>query len=495
MSQACCSPVAQTACCAPSEKATCCTDTASETCGCTPTQIRSDLATSTDKAHLPVVIIGGGPVGLAAAAHLIERGEPFVVFEAGETVGTSILKWGHVHVFSPWRYLIDAAAQRLLDTTNWQPPDPEGYPTGQAFVEQYLQPLAALPQLTPYLQTNTRVVSVSRQGRDKMKDAGRIDAPFWVTIQTPAGEDQLLAKAIIDASGTYESPNPIGASGVPALGERSVQDRIYYGIPNVLGSDRARFANRNILVIGSGHSAFNTIVELIQLTDSAPNTHITWAVRRADVGQMFGGLESDALPARGSLGARARQAVDTGNVKFLTGFRVQRVAAHDGQIRVQTEDGAVNDYDEVVAATGFRPNRQLLNELRLALDESTEAPVALAPLIDPNVHSCGSVPPHGAEELRHPETDVYIVGMKSYGRAPTFLMLTGYEQVRSVVAAIAGDWESAREVQLVLPETGVCSGGPNSTCCVGDSCAATPAQSGFISLDRLLNPAPEARPA
>src|SRR5438132_12238402 len=113
--------------------------------------------------------------------------------------------------------------------------------------------------------------------------------------------------------------------------------------------------------------------------------------------------------------------------------------------------------DEIVCATGFRPDLVLTRELRLDLDPAVEAPSALAPLIDPNVHSCGSVPPHGAEELKHPESDFYTVGMKSYGRAPTFLLLTGYEQVRSVVAAIAGDWESARDVQLVLPETGVWS--------------------------------------
>ena len=47
--------------------------------------------------------------------------------------------------------------------------------------------------------------------------------------------------------------------------------------------------------------------------------------------------------------------------------------------------------------------------------------------------------------------------MKSYGRAPTFLLATGYEQVRSIAAALAGDWTAARDVQLDLPETGVCS--------------------------------------
>ena len=122
--------------------------------------------------------------------------------------------------------------------------------------------------------------------------------------------------------------------------------------------------------------------------------------------------------------------------------------------------------DEVVVATGFRPKLELLSELRLALDSATQSPIHLAPLIDPNEHSCGTVRPHGAVELAHPDEGVFIVGMKSYGRAPTFLLLTGYEQVRSVVAALAGDWEAAKRVELVLPETGVCSTQlDDSDCC------------------------------
>ena len=133
-------------------------------------------------------------------------------------------------------------------------------------------------------------------------------------------------------------------------------------------------------------------------------------------------------------------------------------------------------HSKVIGATGFRPDLDIARELRLGLDPSTEAPTALAPLIDPNVHSCGTVPPHGAEELKHPEPDFFTVGMKSYGRAPTFLTLTGYEQVRSVAAALVGDWEAARNVELVLPETGVCSSNPGESGCSGTSDdIATPA--------------------
>ena len=99
----------------------------------------------------------------------------------------------------------------------------------------------------------------------------------------------------------------------------------------------------------------------------------------------------------------------------------------------------------------------MLREVRLGLDPWLECATALGPLIDPNEHSCGTVRPHGARELAHPEKDFYIVGMKSYGRAPTFLLATGYEQARSVVAMLAGDVAAAERVELVLPETGVCS--------------------------------------
>ena len=119
--------------------------------------------------------------------------------------------------------------------------------------------------------------------------------------------------------------------------------------------------------------------------------------------------------------------------------------------------------DELIVATGFRPQLDFLREVRVSLDPAVECPPALAPLIDPNLHSCGTVRPHGARELAQPEPGFYFAGMKSYGRAPTFLMMTGYEQVRSIAAEIAGDHDAAARVELVLPETGVCSGPPSES--------------------------------
>ena len=412
---------------------------------------------------LPVAVIGGGPVGLAAAAHLVERGLEPVILERGNQVGANIAEWGHVRFFSPWRYSVDRAAANLLEGSGWVSPDPDSYPTGADLIEQYLRPLASLPAMRDRIRYGTDVLSVTREGFDKMKSPGREDTPFLVTVRTATGhEDTVLARAVIDASGTWTHPNPVGASGTPAIGERGLQHRIAYGIPDVLGKSRERYAGKRILVVGSGHSAFNVLLDLVDLAASEPDTRITWVIRKPaeHTANLFGGGIADALPARGELGSRVRQLVEHGKLHLVTGLNITKLAGTPGGIVVSGLDGRdLPAVDEIIAATGFRPDLAPLSELRLALDPAVESPVALAPLIDPNVHSCGSVPPHGAVELSHPERDFYIAGMKSYGRAPTFLMLTGYEQVRSIAAAIAGDWESARDVQLVLPETGVCSSG------------------------------------
>ena len=408
-------------------------------------------------ATLPVAVIGAGPIGLAAAAHLISRGKTPVVLEAGDAVGASILKWAHVRVFSPWQFTTDHVAAALLEASGWTHPPADALPTGGELVERYLRPLAELPAIAPHLRLNTKVLSVTRQGFDKMKSPGREDAPFVVRVSSAGVEEEILASAVIDASGTYSTPNPLGGSGVPAIGEAEAADRIVYGIPNVLGRDRDRYAGRRVMVVGSGHSAFNALIDLGRLADEAPSTRIAWVVRRADMRQLFGGESNDMLPARGLLGTMVRKMVEAGSLTFVSGFKIQRLARTSDGIVVSSLDRSLPLVDEIIGATGFRPDLSLFSELRVDLDPGVEAPSALAPLIDPNVHSCGSVPPHGEAELRHPEPGFYVVGMKSYGRAPTFLMLTGYEQVRSVVAAVAGDMEAARNVELVLPGTGVCS--------------------------------------
>ena len=427
-------------------------------------------------ADLPVIVIGAGPVGLAAAAHLYARGVPALVLEAGAAVGASVREWGHVKLFSPWRYVVDPAVRDQLEVHGWRHPEPEHHPTGAELVRDLLEPFAALPQIASQISFEHRITGVTRHGLDRMKSAGREQAPFLVVADAPSGEVRLRARAVIDATGTWTLPNPLGAGGLSARGEHENSHRVAYGIPDVLDRDRPRYVGRKTLVVGSGHSAFNVVIDLATLAANNADTHVLWAVRRSDPGQMYGGGEADALSERGTLGTRARSLVASHNVELVTGFAVGRLERDGERLAVVADDGRRLVVDEVIAATGFRPDLRITRELRLDLDPVTEAPARIAPLIDPNVHSCGSVPPHGEAELAQPDRGYYTVGMKSYGRAPTFLMLTGYEQVRSIAAYLAGDLEAARRVELVLPETGVCSStlpGSDVSCCGATNGSAT----------------------
>jgi len=410
----------------------------------------------------PVAVIGAGPVGLAAAAHLLAHGLEPLVLEAGSEIGDAVRAWGHVRMFSPWRFNIDAAARALLEAEGWTPPDAEAYPTGAELVARYLVPLAATPALRGRIHTRTRVVGVARRDHGRLRDAAaRNGVPFVLHAATAAGAVEALeATAVIDCSGSWGAPNPAGAHGMPAPGETTHADRIAYGIPDVLGAGRDTYAGATTLVVGAGHSAMNAVLDLLALARTAPTTRVLWAFRRPLAAVKFGGGVRDALAQRGALGRQAQALVESGAVTALAPFLIDGITDENGALAVTGRQGdrtATVRADRMIVATGFRPDLSFLREIRLALDAAVETTPALAPLIDPNLHSCGTVRPHGEAELRHPETGFYIAGMKSYGRAPTFLLATGHEQVRSIAAALAGDWDAARRVRLELPETGVCS--------------------------------------
>ncbi len=355
--------------------------------------------------RLPVAVIGAGPIGLAAAAHLLQRGETPLVFEAGDAVGHSIRQWRHVSMFSPWEFNVDKAAASLLGRTGWRHPPKAEIPTGGELAANYLEPLASHPALQPHVRLRARVVAVSRKGCDKVRTAGRAARPFVLRVTAPDGGDRLFeARAVIDASGTWTSPNPAGADGLPAIGEREITDRIAYGIPDVIGADRRRYEGKSVAVIGGGHSALNALIELAALKREVPATHLIWIMRKENAEAAFGGEEADALPARGALGSAARAIVTNGAARIVSPFRVARIKRRsNNSLSIYGSEGDTQervDADQLIVATGFRPDFSFLREVRLTIDPWLESSGTIGPLIDPNLHSCGTVRPHGAKAAR-----------------------------------------------------------------------------------------------
>ena len=441
-----------------------------DSCCTTATNIVAQEAFSDLNKDLPIVIIGAGPIGLAAAAHLVQQKQSFILLEAGSEIAHNIRTWGHVTLFSPWRYNINKAAKALLEETNWQEPDLETLPTGHELIELYLKPLAKLAQIKPFIHLKSKVVAVSRQLNDKMKSKNRVNQSFKIYIETEDDINIIEAKAVIDATGTWGNPNPANSTGVWLQNEKALAGHIEYGIPDIQTITK-RYANKKVAVIGGGHSAINTLLSLVALQKENPSTKLVWIMRKKSVEEVYGGEEKDALKARGALGIRIHELVDAGKIEVMTPFHISMVKKDEKINIVGTSNGeqtVLTGFDELIVNAGNRPDYSINSELRLSIDNATESVQALASLIDPNIHSCGTVRAHGEEILRQPEKGFYIVGAKSYGRAPTFLMATGYEQVRSITAYLAGNLEASQRVELELPETGVCSSNisnQSNTCC------------------------------
>ncbi|MGH2551356.1 MAG: NAD(P)-binding domain-containing protein, partial [Thermomicrobiales bacterium] len=247
--------------------------------------------------ELPVAIVGAGPIGLAAAAHLAARNRPFILLEAGESIAASIHAWSHVRLFTPWRYNTDIEAVRLLDAEGWEHPDPEGCPTGEEFTDAYLEPLARHSAIGPHIRFHARVLRITRKDRGKLEN-DRERQPFALELEN--GE-RIYASAVIDASGSWANPNPIGSDGYPIRGELELAANITYGPPDVLGTQRSRYAGKRVLVVGSGHSALNALSDLVELSTHATGTNVRWAIRSDIESITRSGCDDDGLTERALL--------------------------------------------------------------------------------------------------------------------------------------------------------------------------------------------------
>jgi len=396
-----------------------------------------------------VAVLGAGPVGLEAALALRQEGHDVEVYERGR-VAESVRQWGHIKLFSPWSLKVSERGLVALREVGAAAPDGGAFPSGAQYVEEYLEPLSRHASLEGRLHTQTRVVEVGRAGVLKGELIGsqrRRERPFQLLLEDASGAERLAtAEVVVDTTGCWTNPNNLGTGGIPALGERAAAARgqIRYAIPDCLGSDEADFAGKHVAVVGAGYSAITTLNALVQLAQRAPETRITWLTRGG--AEPYARIADDPLPERDSLSELGNTlAKGAGGVDHVSGVNVLGVG-EDGsgkmtlKLAALGEERCVEAVDLVVANVGFHPDVGLYRELQVHQCYASEGPMKLAAALlgaSGGGGDCLAQTSMGADTLKSPEPDFYILGSKSYGRNSAFLIKLGLEQIEDLKALLA----------------------------------------------------------
>jgi thioredoxin reductase len=386
-----------------------------------------------------LAVIGAGPIGLAAALGGLRRNWDVTVLEQNE-VGASLRRWGPTRFFSPVAMNLPPGAAKILGRK--LPPD-NALLTGPEFVDDVLTPLAESDALAGRIRLNHRVIAVGRAGLTRWEFAGhpiRSERPFRILAETPQGEEVFEAEAVIDASGVYGLPAALGSGGIPARGERAFAGRLIRTL-GAFHQHMEALGGRKIQLVGHGHSAANAILELARLAARAPGTRVVWATRSLNRRPCVE-VASDPLPERQRVVFEANQ-LAMNPPPWLEMERrapVALIRQEDGaSLCVTLGGGRVNVVDEVVGLTGYRPDLSLLSELTMEIDPATEGSARLARALA-NVTDCLSVPSVAPADLDSGEPGFHLAGAKSYGRARTFLLKSGYLQLDAILRRL----ESAR---------------------------------------------------
>ncbi len=428
--------------------------------------------------HPHIAILGAGPVGLEAALAAHDAGFSFTVYERAGKVGGNVRAWAHVRLFTPWAMNVSPRARRHLAATGWRAPGDDVCPSGAELVSTLLEPVAALPYIAPGLRTGQTVLEVGREGVLKNEEIGtgrRSGLPFRLLVQEAGGAERIdHADAVLDCTGTYHNPNPLGAGGIHAPGERAAAALIERRIPDVLGEPEA-WAGRRILLVGAGHSAQTAACDLARLVGKHPGTRVVWAIRSRE--PTFGAVADDPLPARAALTAQARRLAFEahGPVRTLRGVVVDAlrpmantvavtlratagggtsdegdriVAGADRGLHGGTAGGGrgvagnaattVIEVDRIVSLTGAVGEHMLYRQLQVHECWATQGPMKLAAaLLGAASEDCLTQTGHGADALVNPEPEFFLMGSKSYGRNNTFLLRIGWEQVNDVFGMLS----------------------------------------------------------
>ena len=406
-----------------------------------------------DAGHTRIAIIGAGPIGLEAALAAIDAGIDFRLYEVAPHPAGNVRRWGHVRLFTPWSMNVSERMARHLEAAGETVPDGDECPTGDALAERLLDRLAALPEVAPRLETGARVVGIGRRGLLKHEEIGsaeRAARPFRLVVRGSDGRERVEnADLVIDCTGTYAVANALGDGGIPAPGETALADRILRHIPDPR-AEPSIWAGKRLLVVGGGHSAQTAVCDLAELAAEHPGTEIFWALRGETSDWAFD--PDDPLPERSALTERAAAIAGGASeaVRTIEGAVVESLRPEgegpggegpDGEgvvVELRLADNSTEELavDLVVALTGYVGDPGLYRQLQFHECYATSGPMNLAAQLVGGSADCLAQESHGAESLVSPEPGFFVLGIKSYGRSPGFLMRVGYTQVDEVFSLL-----------------------------------------------------------
>lgn len=380
---------------------------------------------------LRVVVVGAGPMGLAAAIGAIDRGFDVTVLERG-LIGQSLRSWGPTRFFTPLEMNVPPRFREILGA---RMPPPDALLSGRDMAEQILQPIAESELLRGRVRTGQTVLAIGRRGLTRSDYAGhplRAERPFRLLLSGPEGESVLEAEIILDASGGLILPKAIGAGGLPARGELQLNGSAIRTLGELADrSDELR--GLRILLVGNGHSAANAIGFFSSLAEKGHGTSVVWAVRTLNR-RPCEEIANDPLPERKSVVERANSLAESPSswLQIERRAMIESIHASNGLLQVTLTGDRKVEVDRIAAFTGYRPDGSFLTELTAEVSPVTEGGGRLYRAIS-NITDCLTTPVVRSEDLESGEPNFFFVGSRSYGRARTFLLQTGLQQLETIL--------------------------------------------------------------
>ena len=411
-------------------------------------QIADGTCRSSAKPH--VAILGAGPIGIETALYARTLGYPVTIYEKGD-VASNIRKWRHIRLFSPWSYNRSPLGMRRLNEAGLIQGNMKNdqCPTGAELIDYYLVPLLKLPELQNSIQENCEILACGRTNvlkRDRRNRVDRGSQPFRLLIRKSDGRERNdFADIVIDATGVFGEHNNLGDAGIPALGEINTEYEIEYNPPDILADERERYAGMHTVVVGAGFSGATTAVALAELIEAEPNTRVTW-ICRTENKRPLKAIENDPLHERSDLTeAGNRLAVEPPEgFEYIGGHSVVGIEKKGEKFAITIERGSdetvVIDCDRVIANVGYHPNEKIYRQLHVHECYSTFGPISLAAsLMEQDTVDCLAVEAGSVDLLRTPEPNFFILGAKSFGTNPSFLIYLGHEHIKQLFTIITGD--------------------------------------------------------